>query len=241
MEAERPAARSFLPWVRATAFADLAIGVVVLIGWTADVRVLKQISPDLPAMKPNTAVMMIVTALGLLAIANDSEQRRRVRLGAIAGGFVIAIAAVTLLEYIWRNLGIDELIFHDAQGRHPGRPSPHTALVFVLVGVNLMLLDSSPRWRRFAPFANTVAAAAVTFGIVGYAFDIDYFRGVGAATGISVQTLVGLTLAVVGLALLEPRRGWVGVLTAPGPGGHMARLFAPIVLLMPVFLGLELR
>jgi hypothetical protein len=239
VEAGGAAARRFLPWIRAAAVVDVAIGVVVLAGWLWDVRVLKQVSPDLPTMKPNTAAMLIVAALGILAVYGVADGRR-LRLGVMAGCFVVVVAGLTVVEYVWRDLGIDQLVFHDAKSAYPGRSSPHTALVFLLVGLNLVALGAG-RLRRWAPYANGAAAAALGFGLIGYAFNVDYFRSVSAVNGISVQTLVGATLAILALALIEPRKGWIGVVTAPGPGGHMARLFAPIVIGAPILLGLAQR
>ena len=241
MDGNHTSGRSFVPWIRAAAVVDAAIGLVALAGWTWNVRTLKQLSPDLPAMKANTAVMMVVAAAGLWVVADDASEGGRRKLGALAGGLVVLLAGLTLVEYLWQSLGIDELVFHDAQATYPGRPSPHTAIVFLLVGADLVLLASSRTRRRGAHLVNAAAAVAVGFGLIGYAYDVDYLRGVSSATGISVQTLVGLVIVVLGLALVEPRRGWMGVLTAPGPGGRMARTSVPIVFGTPILFGFEHR
>src|SRR5512132_4306101 len=143
MDGNHASGRSFVPWIRAAAVVDATIGFVALAGWTWHVRTLKQLSPDLPAMKANTAVMMVVAAAGLWAVADDASQGGRRRLGALAGGLVVLVAGLTLVEYLWRSLGIDELVSNNTQGTYPGRPSPHTALVFLLVGATLVLLAGS--------------------------------------------------------------------------------------------------
>ena len=226
---------------RVAGLAAVAIGTLVLVGWVSDVRALKQVAPELTAMKANTAAMFVVAGLGLRAVAGGDVGRRPRPAAALAGAFAVLLAGLTLVEYAWRDLGIDQLVFADADPVHPGRPSPHTAVAFVFVGVDLLLLASPGRLRSAARWANAVAAAVVAAGVIGFAYGVDYLRGDTAVTGIAFHTLVGLTLLVLGLAFVQPSAGWIAVFTASGPGGRAARLFAPLVALTPVLVGLEHR
>src|SRR5690242_20566072 len=99
----------------AAAIAGLT-AVFVLIGWALGIPTLKSIAPNLPAMKPNTAV-----ALVLIAVAIFVRTRRRVAIACASAA--TAIAAATLLEYVTTsNFGIDQLLFRDvatASSRYP--------------------------------------------------------------------------------------------------------------------------
>ncbi len=231
----------FLPWARAAAVVGIGIGVLVLVGWLFDVTALKRMAPGLLPMKANTAAMLIATGLGLWWIAGERPSALGRRATAVAGTFVALVAALTLVEYAWRDLGIDQLVFHDTQPGYPGRPAPHTAVAFVFVGANLVLLCARGAARRAAPWANAAAAATVSLAVLGYAFGVDYLRGLTSGTGIALPTLAGLVVVVLGLALVQPSAGWIGVFTAPGPGGRMARTFAPLVVFAPVLMGVEHR
>ena len=120
----------------------------VLVGWALDLSVLKRIWPGVPATKANAAVMLVVAGAGLAVLARAEPRRRERLLAGVAGAFCVALSALTLLEYLWRSLGIDELLFRDTTGSaEPGRPSPHAAVGLLLVGVNLILLARSERPR----------------------------------------------------------------------------------------------
>jgi hypothetical protein len=76
-------------------------------------------------------------------------------------------------------------------------------------------------------------------GLVGYAYNVNYLRGLSSVNGIGVNALAGLTLLVAGLATLSPSGTWLAVFISPGAGGRMARRFAPLVLLSPVLIGVQ--
>jgi hypothetical protein len=63
---------------------------------------------------------------------------------------VAFVAGLTLAEYILNvDLGIDHLFREtDSLARDPGRPSPHTALAFLVVGLWLSVLWSGSRHIR---------------------------------------------------------------------------------------------
>lgn len=221
--------------------AVIGLGVAVLVGWALDLSSLKRIWPGLPATKANAAVMLVFAGAGLAVLARAEPRRPERLLAGAAGGFCAALSALTLLEYLWRGLGADELLFHDATGSPvPGRPSPHAAVGLLLVGANLILLARSRKGRApVAAWINNALAIVVTAGIIGYAYSVNYLRGFSSVNGIGVNALAGLTILVVGLAALSPHGTWLAVFISPGAGGRMARRFAPLVLLSPILIGVQ--
>jgi hypothetical protein len=185
--------------------------------------------------------MLAVVGAGLAVLARAEPRRWERLLAGVAGGFCVALSALTLLEDSWRGLGIDELLFRDTTGSpEPGRPSPHAAIGLLLAGVNLILLARSRKSRRPATaWVNNVLAIVVMAGIVGYAYNVDYLRGFSSVNGIGVNALAGLAILVVGLAALNPRGTWLAVFISPGAGGRMARRFTPLVLLSPIVIGVQ--
>ncbi|MGZ4397877.1 MAG: hypothetical protein ACXVZ1_05605 [Gaiellaceae bacterium] len=224
--------------VQISAGAVTVLGLTVFVGWLLNVDILKRALPNLLAMKVDTAFMFIAAGAGLWAIARETPPIRRRLLASLGGGWCILLSGLTLVEYAWRNLGIDQLLFHDATGgADPGRPSPHTAVAFVLVGANLILLARGR--SRLAAWTNNALALVVGAGVIGYAYHVDYLRGIHSVNGIALSTLVGMVVLVVGLAAASPGSTWLGVFVAPDAGGRMARRFAPVALLAPILIGLQ--
>jgi hypothetical protein len=221
--------------------AVIGLSVAVLVGWAFDLNSLKRIWPGVPATKANAAVMLVVAGAGLAILARAVPRRQERLLAGAAGGFCAALSTLTLLEYLWRDLGIDELLFRDTTGSpEPGRPSPHAAVGFLLVGANLILLARSRKDRApVAAWINNALAIVVTAGIIGYAYSVNYLRGFSSVNGIGVNALAGLAILMVGLAALDPRGTWLAIFISPGAGGRMARRFAPLILLSPILIGVQ--
>ncbi|MGC9974354.1 MAG: hypothetical protein ABSC36_03035 [Gaiellaceae bacterium] len=218
-----------------------ALAVVVLGGWALDVDLLKRIWPGVPATKASAAIMFLVAGVGLAIFARAEPRRRERLLAVVAGWFCVVFSALTLVEYLWRDLGIDQALFRDTTGSpEPGRPSPHAAVGLLLVGVNLILLARSRKERApVAAWINNLLAIVVMTGIIGYAYDVNYLRGFSSVNGIGVNALAGLTFMAIGLAALKPPGTWLAIFISPGAGGKMARRFAPLVVLSPVLIGIQ--
>lgn len=228
--------------VRIAGMVVAVLGVTVLVGWAFDLSSLKRIWPGVPATKANAAVMLIVAGVGLAFLARAEPGRRGRLLAGAAGAFCVVLAALTLLEYFWRDLGIDELFFNDTTGSpEPGRPSPHAAIGLLLAGVSLILLARNKKGRSLATaWTNNALAIVVIAGIIGYAYNVNYLRGFSTVNGIGINALAGLAILAVGLAALDPRGTWLAIFISPGAGGRMARRFAPFVVLSPVLMGIQM-
>jgi len=227
--------------VRIAGIAVAGLGAAVLVGWALDLSVLTRIWSGVPPTKANAAVMLVAAGAGLAVLARAEPGRSERLLATVAGAFCVVLSALTLLEFFWRDLGLDELLFGDTTGSaEPGRPSPHAAIGLLLVGANLILLARFRKGRTPATaWANNALAIVVTAGVIGYAYNVDYLRGFSSVNGIGVSALAGLTILVIGLAALDPRATWLAVFISPGAGGRMARRFAPLVLLSPVLIGIQ--
>ena len=226
------------------AVAVIAMGAAVLLGWTFKLNVLIRIWPGIPPTKANAALMLVVAGAGLLSLSQLVPGRSGRLCAAIASGFCVILSALTLLEYAWRGFGIDQLLTRDSSGSElPGRPSPHAAVGLLLAGANLLMLAElrSHRGRQVAASINNALALVVVAGIIGYAYNVGYLRGFSAVNGIGVVALTALAVLVAALAALEPDGTWLEVFVSPGAGGRMARRFAPLVLLMPILIGVQVR
>ena len=126
-------------------WAVVVLGAVVLVGWAVDSTALTRIAPGMPSMKPLTAVAMILIGAALVLLGPASVAGARHRLGVGLAATATLIAAAVLVEYVVGDLGIDDLLFGDAQTA--GRPSSVTAIALGPVRAGAR----HPRPRSAAP------------------------------------------------------------------------------------------
>jgi PAS domain S-box-containing protein len=221
----------------------MVVGVLVLGGWALQLPLLTSVVASLPAMMPNTAVAFLLTgaALWLLGPQHASRWRRRVGQGI---ALVVALfGGVVLGEYLagWR-LGLAVWLFGQelTSGgmRFPGRPSPHTAVAFVLVGLALALLDADRRGgHRPAMMLAPLSAAVALVALLGYGYHVRYLYALSAATGMALHTAVMFVLVNLAVLASRPERQPVRTFLAVGPAGLLARRLVPAMLLVPLGAG----
>jgi signal transduction histidine kinase len=227
--------------------AATAVGVVVpclvLTGWALDVVTLKNVLPGQPQMVPNTALAFILASVALWLLRTEESAGRWRRHALACVGVVTLIGLLTLGEYLsGRDLKIDALLFSDSlratAASFPGRPSPHTASSFLLVGVALLLL--SARTRRAHGLAQLFALAAflvALLALLGYFYEVTFLYAVTTHTGMALHTALTFVLLSLGILFARADRGPMRVVMSDTPGGHMARHLLPPAVLIPVLIG----
>ncbi len=215
-----------------------AVGVLVLIGWTCNLQLLKSVRPDYVAMKPNAALALLAAAVALWL---TSGRRKRSTLTGVLSGLVVAIGALTLLEYLtgW-DLHIDQLFSAESGALiatlSPGRMAFVTALGFLLLGTAIWLI----RHVRFAAAAQISAIAAGVLGLlslVGYLYGIQNFYGVAAYTAMAFHTAVCTVLLSLAVLFCRADCGLMAAVSSSAPGGVLARRLLPAAFLVPSTLG----
>jgi hypothetical protein len=191
----------------------LLVGLLVLSGWVFDVEILKRLLPGFGVVKANTAIGLILTALALAWLQQNTATWAR-RSGWFCASLVMLLGLLTLTQDIvgW-DVGIDQLIFTEAARLagpfSPGRMAPSTAVNFLLLGLALLLLDvpTRRRWRPSELLA--VATAANTlFVLLGYAHGVDlYSRAIHVE--MAPPTAVGCIMLALGVLFSRTRQGLI--------------------------------
>jgi PAS domain S-box-containing protein len=172
-------------------------------------------------------------ALWLVAPASASASAvaaGRRRAGRIVGLLVALLAATVLAEYVTGQGTGTDLVLFPGQLRAwsvndvAGRPSPYTAVTFLLTGLSLALLDTRPaRYRadRVLVPATALTALVVT---VGYASGVSYLRhGTPHVGGIALNTAITFLVLTAGILACRPDRPLAHSLTGRGPGAAARR------------------
>jgi PAS domain S-box-containing protein len=232
-------------WVqRASQVASLVAilsGIVVLLGWAMDIRILKSFIPGQTSMRPNSAATYILAGVALWMLQEGrksaSSRLRWQWVGKACAVLVAAMGAITFSEYFFTSHpGFDQLLFRDGEvpiaGLFPGRMTPTGALSFVFVGCGLLLLD----WKkaRGSQPAEFLAFAVILDGMYGL-FDFLLHPSV-TVTGIAPSS--ALVSCILGGGLLTARADYQfrRMLASERSGGSVFRRLLPAAVVVPLLL-----
>ena len=224
--------------IGAGAFAA-SVGVIVLIGWFIDLHALTQIFPGMSAMNPITAVMLILAGMAIVV------HRRAPRSPIWALSTVIAlVGTIKILELAGvQDFAIDELLFSakldDALGIPPNRMAPNTAFSLVLTGI--ALATSTARSIRATLVSQSLCALLIAislFALIGYMLGIIELYGFTALNPMALHTACALLMIAIGVLSVNPDVGILRVIGDRGPAGQLSRWALPLVVLVPVLVGI---
>jgi len=215
----------------------LALPASIVVGRLFDVPVLTYRLSALPAMRPNTAVALTLTALSILFTPDPSRPQRRSTVASVLALAVLLLGLLTLSEYVFsRDWGLDRLIIHvprTANEPFPGRPSLQASVNFTLLGAVLLSMNlgywPSLLGQTAAILVGGNAIAVVTAYLFG-STELEFAK-LGEATGIVVETAIAFVLLVAALLCRRPTDGMMTLVTSDTLSGLIARriLLAGIV------------
>jgi CHASE3 domain sensor protein len=198
-----------------------SIGALVLAGWALGNETLKTVLPGLVAMKPNTAVGLMLSSFGLaLPCLIRPGKWTRVFLILVAV-MVGAIGAITLSEYFFGwNFRFDQWLFTEPPGTvwtmHPGRMAPISAFCFVMLGGAIIAgAMHFAIWIRTPFLAGTGIAFVVTgvVALIGCIAEGVFHAPSWNDSGLALHTAFAfLLLGVAALAranMLQAIRWWL--------------------------------
>ncbi|HEY4262607.1 MAG TPA: ATP-binding protein [Schlesneria sp.] len=230
--------RRVLHWLpMAAGCLALIGGIVTVSGWVLDVSRLSDWDGDGIAMLPNTGLAAVLIGIALLPIVTGVRK-------SVLGIIVIAIAGATLLEHASGfNFGIDEmLLFGRPWGSRgtvvPGRMGIPAAVSWTLAGIAVNLLGRRKIVPLTVPVIGMMISAIAGLSLVGYLFGADILYAWPRFTAIALQTGTILLAVGIGLVSTAPDLPPVRILLADTAAGALARRGLPIVIILPLFLGL---
>jgi signal transduction histidine kinase/CheY-like chemotaxis protein len=214
-------------------------GAASLAGWVLDVPRLTDWHDNGISIQPNATLCVIFSGLAILALAANLH-----RIAAVCGGVVLTISGLTLLQWITGlSFGIDTaLMFGHEWGRvgvvFPGRMGPPGSSCWTMIGIALVLSACPPRLSRWAPALAATAAAISALSLTGYLYSVDQLYSLPYVSVIALQTATFILTVSVGIIVSHPEREPMRTLLDPGGAGLLARRALPVVLIVPVILGL---
>jgi PAS domain S-box-containing protein len=233
---------------RVASFVTIALGCTGLLGWQLDLPRLSSIVTGHPKMVPTTAVGLVLSGSALLLLTPEEHVRWRRWLGGVMALLVLLTGLAILVEHVsGMDLGADLVPpfrahpLVPAYESFPALAAPPAALALVLVSTSALMLALGPRWVSWAFDVSATAA-----GMIGYLSLTAHAYGAAGphrlptdpATGVALNTALGLTLLAVALLCSHPERGVMALVTSSDAGGFAARRLLPAALGAPLVFGL---
>ncbi len=228
---------------KAASFLTIFVACLVLVGWSFDIANLKTILPGLTSMKANTAFCFLLSGVSLLSQQRLETRRRNIsKLGQLSAIVVIAIALLTLTQYLFNwNLGIDQLLFQDTAtsvGNYPGRMAPNTAVNFILIGLALLLLPQKTRRHyQIVQLCTLIAVMIAGLALIGYAYDVRSLYKISGYVSLALHTAITFTILCGGILLVRPEQGLIKIIISKNMGGFIARRLLIAAITIPFILG----
>ncbi len=232
-------------WVwprRVCGLVTFAIGLGVLAGWVLDKAWLTGVWEDgvLP-MSPTNAMVFIMCGGSLTISRLDSSKPQWGRI--IVGGWVSMLGLMRLTDSVlglhWR---LDEQLFDKAILPHAAIPLgvvQTTPFGFFGLGAALALLACQNRKGWALGQVLVVAPLLLAFfALVGHLYEALTFYQMMNHFPLALSTAVCLLTTSLGILMLRPDLGLIGILSAPNLGGAMARRLFPVMLIVPPLFGL---
>ena len=192
-------------------------------------------------LKTNMALAQLLGGASLLLLAPERLSLTRKAAGAAAAFLILLIGSLTLGEHLFDlDLGIDQLLAREPAGAvataSPNRMGPPGSSTLAVLGAGLLALV----WgrRKIAPYLGLTACLIQLVPAVGFLYGITEFYGKTHLVGIAWPTVVALLSLGIGLVLAQPQSGPMALLLRRDPGGMLLRRLFPVVVLVPLALGL---
>jgi CheY-like chemotaxis protein/signal transduction histidine kinase len=222
--------RAYVAFVRLAGTLAFVLAVLILLGWSCDITLLKSGLPGQRATQPLTALCFAFSALSLgLSTERCVLCRVFTRVCAL---LVLGVAIVT----VWQNAldvdwGLDRLLFpeavvHEQPGQYlrPGRPAAGTLVALALLSSCLLLTRARSRAARaLFVWLSTVGVLLSAAVVLAYAYSLNAIYAMGFYCHVGFNSGIALVVLFCGVLLRRPDLGWMRLLAGDSVGAASAR------------------
>jgi len=200
------------------------------------------VDPDIfPGWSPMNLQAMLLTALSGLSLALGHLRYSRMRriTSVMLGGIVALFSFAVVVEYVFHvSLGIDgpAVPGHTVFQNLWSRMAIQAALGFGALGVaEMFTFARKPGLVLVADFLALCQAAVVMTVVTGHFIAILHFFDSQTPVRTSAFTMICLLFLSAVLIMRRTERGILNIFIGNGSGSKVARILAPLLLLLPYF------
>jgi PAS domain S-box-containing protein len=240
-EVSRLLIRRCLALSRYLCLAALTFPLLAAAGWIFDIGFLKSFHPALPEMQPNTALGLVLGAVGVFL---TSQNRRAGSIFAGVLGIVLVLSGVVIVgAYVlgWTTT-LDRIFLIEGAvlGRpYPGRPSPQSAANLAALGAALVVYNGRLGSIRVGQALALLIGVNSITTVTGYIFSTGFFYGFPrlADTGMALHTAASFVLLAIALLCTRPSQGMMSLVSSDTRSGAMTRRILIAGVVAPPVLG----
>ncbi|WP_268894115.1 ATP-binding protein [Teichococcus coralli] len=226
---------------RIVAGSTVALGLLVLAGWSLHGPLRSGLAPAQPPMVALTAIGILLLGLALwLGLPGMARPRASRSFAALAGMVGLGGLLEGVLPSPWRLDALAQDLLFGPLPPDAGMAGA-TAAGILAIALGLLLQNARRPWLCHASRLAALAGLLIALvGLLGYAYHLTAVRQDGPFSRMALST--ALALAALALGTLLSRPWQFGALAVAGGGGAVLRRLLPVVLLAPAGLGwLQLR
>lgn len=224
----------------------ILFGILTLVGWQFNIRVLKRPIPHLVAMNPATAISFVITGISFLFLSAKNRTKRKISFGKILALLTIGISVLKLIGAIVPSfLQVDHVFFNkqieldSLGGSLSSSMAVNTATAFIFSGIALLLLNyETKKKRKPSDFFAVLIFLFGFFSLLGYLYKAPEFYDLLRYLPMAVNTAICFSLISFAIFFAHPDKGITKEFFTPLSGGLVGRLFFPIAVIVPTILGL---
>lgn len=190
--------------------------------------------PALALMKANTALCILLSAIGL-SLNQPKHHMYRSRLSHVCATLIIVFASSALLSH-WRGQvsWVETLFAADSRAKMPGLICTQTAICLLMIGCILVFNNLKKLLFRYATDLLTASLILmILIMIAGYIFNATNLFGQSPTLRTAPHTLICLSLLGLSFAGRKAQSGFLSILAGVGIGSQRARRILPILFIMP--------
>ena len=223
------------------------LGLLILIGWMFNIPFLLHPGSGFSAIKSNTGLAFLLIGISLWFVQTKRVNFHNRRIAQILAFIVLIIGFLTLMEYIFNlNFGIDQLLFKEVVGAlntsSPNRMALITAINFILAGICILLWNvKTPDVYRPTQIFAIIGGFNSLIGFLAYIYNVSLFYHIPQFTAISIYATINFILFFTAILLARPDTGIMSILNSNNISGVLARRLLPLIIILPIILGLIVR
>ncbi|UII26591.1 ATP-binding protein [Fulvivirga maritima] len=214
----------------------IALGLIVLAGWSFDLEFIKRPITGLVAMNPLTALCFVICGAALCL------ERKKVITRILVSALILISVVHIVLYFTDCPIQVDKLLFHkslliEGEGKISNRMAVNTALCFLLSGIIIGGKSLKLKSAYYQVLA-VILFYFANFSLVGYAYGVKEFYGLLTYFPMAVHTAVGFAAVALAILFKSGDRGIVRDITTSLSGGKIARVIMPLSIGLTFLAGL---
>jgi diguanylate cyclase (GGDEF)-like protein/PAS domain S-box-containing protein len=214
-------------------------GMLIVIGWISDVKLLQTFISGAGTMKFNTGLSLLLSGISLWLLSACPTHWAAPWVSGTASALVSLIGMLTVVEYASGvDFRIDEYFFIEYGApitQYPGRMGAIAAVIFVLLGTAMLLLNGNVR-SRWIEGLTIVAIFNALIPALGYMYGTSSLYLIPYYGTVALPTALLLILLCAGILAARPDRGVMALLTNKSAGGITARRLLPGAIFIPLLI-----